>query len=149
MDVCRVFGPVQNLTCHECEENFLVGNERASCKRKKLFSYEVQHSLNTSKIVKLYHMMYLLLQEIAIKRKLYEWLILLCFCSTVDCRNVSTLCMNCSLEDGICFGCVSGTYLNASTSECQGYYDTNLLSLYVIIDTLQSLFVLHHFGFSI
>ena len=36
MDVCRVFGPVQNLTCHECEENFLVGNDKASCKCKKL-----------------------------------------------------------------------------------------------------------------
>ena len=34
MDVCRVFGPVQNLTCHDCEENFYVGNDKASCKCK-------------------------------------------------------------------------------------------------------------------
>ena len=61
-----------------------------------------------------------------------------CFYSTVDCRNVSSLCMNCSLDDGICFGCIRGTYLNTSTSECQGYYDTNFLNAYVIYSTLQS-----------
>ena len=42
MDVCRVFGPVRNLTCHNCAENYYVGQDHASC-RSKLCKYGLRN----------------------------------------------------------------------------------------------------------
>ena len=41
----------------------------------------------------------------------------------VDCRNVSSFCENCSLEEGVCFNCSAGSYLDPyskTKGTCQG-----------------------------
>ena len=36
-DVCEVFGPIRNLTCHRCEDNFYVQDDKASRKCEGYF----------------------------------------------------------------------------------------------------------------
>ena len=46
-----------------------------------------------------------------------------CYSIVVDCRNVSNACENCSMEEGVCFNCSVGSYLDFTLNNngtCEG-----------------------------